>query len=190
MADTAKLRELLPDRTYTPLGFFAREDGQGRAVRFDSQQHLIEEAQRRHQKAAERGGRPATRTARMRRGAGQETVVEAVVLPAGGAVAVPADGAAVPPTHGGQPGRRMAGRRRRRGRQRGRAAARAGRRAAAGNAPQRSPAFSHARSPVSCGFRGAGGRGGAGRHGEARAAPFAARPAAPRTAQPVYPPSL
>ena len=54
----------------------------------------------------------------------------------------------------------------------------------------RSPAFSHARSPVSCGFRGAGGRGGAGRHGEARAAPFAARPAAPRTAQPVYPPSL
>ena len=102
MADTAKLRELLPDRTYTPLGFFAREDEQGRTVRFDSQQHLIEEAQRRHQKAAEReAARDANRPHAPWRG--QETVVEAVVLPSADAVTVPADGAAVPPTHGGQP---------------------------------------------------------------------------------------
>ena len=96
MADTAKLRELLPNRTYTPLGFFAREDGQGRAVRFDSQQHLIEEAQRRHQKAAEReAARDANRPHASWRE--QEAVVEAVVLPAG-------DAAAALPTHGRQPG--------------------------------------------------------------------------------------
>ena len=53
MADTAKLRELLPDRTYTPLGHFAKRDATGAEVRFDSQQYLIEEAQRRHVAATE-----------------------------------------------------------------------------------------------------------------------------------------
>ncbi len=53
MADTAKLRELLPDRTYTPLGHFAQGDQKDAGARFDSQQYLIEEAQRRHAAAAE-----------------------------------------------------------------------------------------------------------------------------------------
>ncbi len=67
MADTAKLRELRSDRRYTPLGFFAKEDEQGQTVLFDSQQYLIEEAQRRHLAAAEK---EAARDANRRRTAG------------------------------------------------------------------------------------------------------------------------
>ena len=52
LADTAKLRELLPDGNYTPVGLFAREED-GQTVMFDSQAYLIEEAQRQHLAAAE-----------------------------------------------------------------------------------------------------------------------------------------
>ena len=41
LADTAKLRELLPDGTYTPLRAFAQEGEEP----FDSQEHLIKQAQ-------------------------------------------------------------------------------------------------------------------------------------------------
>ncbi len=45
MSDTAKLRDLLPNRTYTDIGFFAKPDHEGGAVIFfDSQNYLIEEA--------------------------------------------------------------------------------------------------------------------------------------------------
>lgn len=45
MADTAKLRDLLPNRTYTDIGFFAKPERQGgEVILFDSQNYLIEEA--------------------------------------------------------------------------------------------------------------------------------------------------
>lgn len=45
MADTAKLRDLLPNRTYTDIGFFAKPERQGgEVVFFDSQNYLIQEA--------------------------------------------------------------------------------------------------------------------------------------------------
>lgn len=53
LTDTAKLRELLPNRSYTPLGFFAQVRSDGKVVRFDSQAHFMEESQRRLRKAAE-----------------------------------------------------------------------------------------------------------------------------------------
>ena len=47
MADTAKLRDLLPNRKYTDLGYFAKADKEnGQVVLFDSQAYLINEAQR------------------------------------------------------------------------------------------------------------------------------------------------
>ena len=52
-SDTAKLRELLSDGSYTPLGFFAEADGEGNVELFDSQKYLIAEAQRMHLAAAE-----------------------------------------------------------------------------------------------------------------------------------------
>lgn len=46
MSDTAKLRDLLPNREYTPLRFFAPTDPQtGLPVIFDSQEYLIASAQ-------------------------------------------------------------------------------------------------------------------------------------------------
>ena len=76
MSDTAKLRELLPTSEYTPLGYFAGAGAgagaagagagvevagagtgvaspNGETTLFDSQNHLIDEAQRRHLAAAE-----------------------------------------------------------------------------------------------------------------------------------------
>ena len=48
LRDTAKLRELLPDRTYTELGHFAKVDENGvREPLFDSQEHFIKEAEKR-----------------------------------------------------------------------------------------------------------------------------------------------
>lgn len=45
MADTAKLRDLLPNRTYTDIGFFAKPERQGgEVIFFDSQNYLIQEA--------------------------------------------------------------------------------------------------------------------------------------------------
>ena len=45
-SDTAKLRELLPDGSYTALGAFAERDENGEVELFDSQKYLIAEAQR------------------------------------------------------------------------------------------------------------------------------------------------
>lgn len=54
LSDTAKLRDLLPDRTYTPLGFYGkRSDADGEVRLLDSQQYLIEEAHRRSLEASE-----------------------------------------------------------------------------------------------------------------------------------------
>ncbi|MEC4295145.1 polyphosphate kinase 1 [Adlercreutzia shanghongiae] len=56
-SDTAKLRELLPDGSYTPLGSFAERDESGDVELFDSQKYLIAEAQRMHLVAAELAAR-------------------------------------------------------------------------------------------------------------------------------------
>ncbi len=47
MRDTAKLRELLPDKTYTPLGYFAEPNEDGSVDLFASQEYLIQLAQKR-----------------------------------------------------------------------------------------------------------------------------------------------
>ena len=48
LADTAKLRELMRDGTYTPLGHFKEKEKPA----FDSQCYLLERAQKNHEKAA------------------------------------------------------------------------------------------------------------------------------------------
>lgn len=63
MSDTAKLRELLPDKGYTPLGFFAQKDDEGMPILFDSQEYFIKQAQKRRLEAAED---EATRDATLR----------------------------------------------------------------------------------------------------------------------------
>jgi polyphosphate kinase len=46
MSDTAKLRELRPNKKYTPLHYFAEKNSKGHAKKlFDSQKYLIERAQ-------------------------------------------------------------------------------------------------------------------------------------------------
>ena len=74
--DTAKLRELLPDKSYTPLGAFARKDGEGATVLFDSQEFFIKQAQEHRLSAAEEA---AARTANRGRG---ENGAQAAVLAA------------------------------------------------------------------------------------------------------------
>ncbi len=64
MADTAKLRELLPDGRYTPLGYFAKPAADGNVKLFDSQEFFIEQAVERRQVAAEE---EAARDAHVRR---------------------------------------------------------------------------------------------------------------------------
>ena len=84
--DTSKLRELLPDKSYTPLGAFARKDGEGDTVLFDSQEYFIKQAQERRLAAAEE---EAARTANRARAAREETSATAteVVQEAAAAVA-------------------------------------------------------------------------------------------------------
>ena len=53
LSDTAKLRELLPNRRYTPLGFFAQVSPEGKTIRFDSQAHFMEEARLRLRESTE-----------------------------------------------------------------------------------------------------------------------------------------
>ncbi len=54
LSDTAKLRDLLPNKAYTPLGFYAkRSDADGEVHLLDSQQYLIDQAQHRHLETAE-----------------------------------------------------------------------------------------------------------------------------------------
>ena len=78
--DTAKLRELLPDKSYTPLGAFARKD-EGATVLFDSQEFFIKQAQEHRLSAAEEA---AARTAN--RGRGENGAQEAVLAAAQAAV--------------------------------------------------------------------------------------------------------
>ena len=53
LSDTAKLRELMPYGSYTPLGAFAQEDADGETVLFESQEFFIKRAQQRRLEAAE-----------------------------------------------------------------------------------------------------------------------------------------
>lgn len=46
LRDTAKRRELKPDTTYTPLGYFVEADADGKTAPFDSQEHFIRQAQK------------------------------------------------------------------------------------------------------------------------------------------------
>ncbi len=66
-SDTAKLRELLADGSYTPLGFFAEADSDGNVELFDSQKYLIAEAQRMRLAAAELAARHEAERAEDRR---------------------------------------------------------------------------------------------------------------------------
>lgn len=60
LSDTAKLRELLPDKSYTAPFSFAREDENGVTTLFESQEHLIHQAQEAHLEAAEQEAARAT----------------------------------------------------------------------------------------------------------------------------------
>lgn len=62
--DTAKLRELLPDGTYTPLGALAKPDEHGKVTLFESQLFLIKHAQEARLEAA---SKEAARDAERRR---------------------------------------------------------------------------------------------------------------------------
>ena len=53
MKDTAKLRELRADKSYTPLGSLATKDAAGELELFDSQEFFIKKAQEDHLKAAD-----------------------------------------------------------------------------------------------------------------------------------------
>lgn len=66
MSDTAKLRELLPNKSYTPLGFFAEKNDDDTVILFDSQELFIRKAQQRRLEAAES---TAAREATQRRNA-------------------------------------------------------------------------------------------------------------------------
>lgn len=62
LRDTAKLRELLPDKSYTPLGYFAPVGADGEKNLFDSQEYFIEDAKiRKLAAAAEIAERDANR---------------------------------------------------------------------------------------------------------------------------------
>uniref|UniRef100_UPI0022E855F6 polyphosphate kinase 1 n=1 Tax=Eggerthella sinensis TaxID=242230 RepID=UPI0022E855F6 len=74
MSDTAKLRELQPDKSYTPLGAFAKEDEDGVTTLFESQEFFIKRAQQRRLEAAEE---EAAREANRRRAAEPEEDEEA-----------------------------------------------------------------------------------------------------------------
>lgn len=74
MSDTAKLRELQPDKSYTPLGAFAKENEDGVTTLFESQEFFIKRAQQRRLEAAEE---EAAREANRRRAAKPEEDEEA-----------------------------------------------------------------------------------------------------------------
>lgn len=79
MSDTAKLRELLPDGSYTPLGAFAKEAEDGTTPLFESQEFFIKRAQQRHLEAVEEAAaREANRRSALR---SEEPTVEAVAAP-------------------------------------------------------------------------------------------------------------
>ena len=95
--DTAKLRELLPDKSYTPLGAFARKDGEGGTVLFDSQEYFIKQAQERRLAAAEE---EAARTANRGRAEREETpAAEADVVQEAAVVVAAAEATAQAAAH-------------------------------------------------------------------------------------------
>lgn len=74
LSDTAKLRELLPDKSYTPLGACAKKDEDGNKVLFDSQDFFIKQAQERRLVAA---AQEAERDASRRREAAAAQIAQA-----------------------------------------------------------------------------------------------------------------
>lgn len=65
LADTAKLRELRSDKTYTPLGYFAKTDNRGEKILFDAQEFFIKDAYEKRlaavrEEAAQEANKPAT----------------------------------------------------------------------------------------------------------------------------------
>lgn len=94
MSDTAKLRELQPDKSYTPLGAFAKEDEDGVTTLFESQEFFIKRAQQRRLEAAEE---EAAREANRRRAAEPEEDAEAEDVQVEEAASAPAPEAASAP---------------------------------------------------------------------------------------------
>ena len=99
MRDTAKLRELLPDKSYTPLGHFAAIDATGEKELFDSQEYFIHEAEERRLAAAmeaaerdanqdrdEQTGEPASGEPGREAGDGSGTIGGEEVRSAGGSM--------------------------------------------------------------------------------------------------------
>ena len=121
LSDTAKLRELLPNRRYTPLGFFAQVSPEGKTIRFDSQAHFMDEArlkarmsteveverevekrevEKREAVAAAEPATPVTATAPAAAAAapaGAASTVASGATSAGTATPVPSEAATVPP---------------------------------------------------------------------------------------------
>ena len=121
LSDTAKLRELLPNRLYTPLGFFAQVSPEGKTIRFDSQVHFMDEArlkarmsteveverevekrevEKREAVAAAEPATPVTATAPAAAAAapaGAASAVASGATSAGTATPVPSEAATVPP---------------------------------------------------------------------------------------------
>ena len=94
MSDTAKLRELQPDKSYTPLGAFAKEDEDGVTTLFESQEFFIKRAQQRRLEAAEE---EAAREANRRRAAEPEEDEEAEDVQVEEAASAPEPAAASAP---------------------------------------------------------------------------------------------
>ena len=116
LSDTAKLRELLPNRRYTPLGFFAQVSPEGKTIRFDSQVHFMDEArlkarmsteveverevEKREAVAAAEPETPVAATvpaAAAAAPAGAASAVASGATSAGTATPVPSEAATVPP---------------------------------------------------------------------------------------------
>lgn len=100
MSDTAKLRELQPDKSYTPLGAFAKEDEDGVTTLFESQEFFIKRAQQRRLEAAEE---EAAREANRRRAAEPEEDEEAEDVQVEEAASAPESAAASAPAPAPEP---------------------------------------------------------------------------------------
>ncbi|MCL2827056.1 MAG: hypothetical protein FWD72_06605, partial [Eggerthellaceae bacterium] len=75
LSDTAKLRELRPDGSYTPLGYFAPVGADGTLALFDSQDHFIKEAQKRRLLAAQEEARQKANKPRKQTREGPDALV-------------------------------------------------------------------------------------------------------------------
>ena len=103
LSDTAKLRELLPNRRYTPLGFFAQVSPEGKTIRFDSQVHFMDEARLKARMSTEVEVEREVEKREVVAAAEPETPVAATVpaaeaaAPAGAATPATSEAATVPP---------------------------------------------------------------------------------------------